>query len=57
MIAAGVVVALLLVGGGIAARAATGGHQKVLDATMGKIGMSAKQREAWLRGVREKVRF
>jgi hypothetical protein len=57
MIAAGVVVALLLVGGGVAARAATGGHQKVLDATMGKIGMSAKEREAWMRGVREKVRF
>jgi len=24
---------------------------------MAKIGMSAKQREAWLRGVREKIRF
>jgi hypothetical protein len=57
MIAAGVVVALLLVGGGIAARAATGGHQKVLDATMAKIGMSAKEREAWLHGVRQKARF
>jgi len=55
LIAAGVIAAALLVGGGIAARAATGGHQKVMDATMAKIGMSAKQREAWLRGVREKV--
>lgn len=57
MITAGVVVALLLVGGGAAARVATGGHQKVLDASMAKIGMSAKQREVWLRSVREKVRF
>jgi len=57
MIVAGVVVALLLVGGGVAARVATGGHQKVLDASMAKIGMSAKQREAWLRDMREKVRF
>ena len=57
MIVAGVVAALLLAGGGVAARVATGGHQKVLDASMAKFGMSAKQREAWLRGVREKVRF
>jgi class 3 adenylate cyclase len=57
ILAAGIAIAVMLVGGGIAARAATGGHQKVLDATMGKVGMSAKQREAWLRGVREKVRF
>jgi len=57
MIVAGVVIALLLVGGGVAARVATGGHQSVLDASMAKIGMSAKQREAWLRGVREKIRF
>ena len=48
---------LLLVGGGVGARVATGGHQKVLDATLAKYGVSAKQREAWLRGVREKVRF
>src|SRR5215472_8670734 len=34
MIVAGVVVALLLVGAGSAARVASGGHQKVLDATM-----------------------
>ena len=57
MIVAGVVVALLLVGGGVGARVATGGHQKVLDATMAKYGVSAKQREAWLRGVRDKVKF
>jgi len=57
MIFAGVVVALLLVGGGVGARVTTGGHQKVLDATLAKYGMSAKQRETWLRGVREKVRF
>jgi class 3 adenylate cyclase len=57
LIAAGVVAALLLVGGGIAARAATGGHQKVLDGTLAKIGMSAKERQAWVNGLREKVRF
>jgi hypothetical protein len=57
LIALGVAAAVLFVGAGIGMRAATGGHQKVLDATMGKVGMSAKQREAWLRGVREKIRF
>ena len=57
LIAAGVAAAVILVGTGIGARAAGGGHQKVFDATMGKVGMSAKQRETWVRGLREKVRF
>ena len=57
LIALGLVAAVVLIGAGIAARAATGGHQKVLDASMAKMGMSAKQREAWLRGVRERIRF
>jgi class 3 adenylate cyclase len=57
LIALGLAAAVVLIGAGIAARAATGGHQKVLDATMAKMGMSAKQREAWLRGVRERIRF
>jgi hypothetical protein len=57
MIAAGIAAAVVFVGAGIGARAATGGHQKVFDATLGKVGMSAKQRETWLRGVREKVRL
>jgi class 3 adenylate cyclase len=57
LIALGLAAAVVLIGAGIAARAATGGHQKVLDATMAKVGMSAKQREAWLRGVRERIRF
>lgn len=55
LIAAGVAAAVILVGTGIGARAVGGGHQKVFDATMGKVGMSAKQRETWLRGVREKA--
>lgn len=57
LIAAGVAVAVALVCAGIGARAVGGGNLKVFDATMGKIGMSAKQREAWLRGLREKARF
>jgi len=57
LIAAGIAAAVVLVGAGIGARIATGGHQKVFDATLGTVGMSAKQREAWLRGLREKVRF
>ena len=55
--ALGVLAVLLLVGAGIGARVATGGHQRVLDATMAKIGWSAKERQTWLRGVREKVGF
>jgi class 3 adenylate cyclase len=57
LIALGVAAVVLFVGAGIGVRAATGGHQKVLDATMAKMGISAKQREAWLRSVREKIRF
>jgi hypothetical protein len=57
LVALGATVALLLAGGGVAARVATGGHQKVLDSTLAKVGLSAKERETWLRGVREKVRF
>jgi len=57
LIAAGIAAVAIFVGGGIAARAVTGGHKPVLDATMAKVGMSAKQREAWVRGVREKIRF
>jgi class 3 adenylate cyclase len=57
LIALGVAAAVLFVGAGIAARVATGGHQKVLDGTLAKIGWSAKERQAWLRGVREKVGF
>jgi len=57
LIALGIAAVVVFVGAGITARVATGGHQKVLDATMGKMGMSAKQRESWLRGVREKIRF
>jgi hypothetical protein len=57
LIALGIAAFVVFVGAGITARVATGGHQKVLDATMGKMGMSAKQRETWLRGVREKIRF
>ena len=57
LVAAGVAAAVALVGAGIGARAATGGHQKVLDAAMGKVGMSAKQRESWLHGLRERIKY
>ena len=57
LFALGVAAVLLFVGGGITARAYTGGHQKFLEGTMGKLGLSAKQREAWVRGLREKIRF
>lgn len=57
LIAAGIAAAVVFVGAGIGARTATGGHQQVLDTQLGKVGMSAKQREVWLRGLREKVRL
>jgi hypothetical protein len=57
LIATGLVTAVVILGIGVGARAAGGGHQKVFDATMGKVGMSAKQREAWLRELREKAGF
>ena len=57
LIATGVAAAVVILAIGVGARAAGGGHQKVFDATMGKVGMSAKQREAWLRGLREKAGF
>jgi len=57
LIAFGVAAVIGLVGAGIGMRASTGGHQKVFDATMGKLGFSAKQRETTLRGLREKFKF
>jgi hypothetical protein len=57
LIAAGIAAAVVLVGAGIGARAATGGHQKVLEGPLGKVGLSAKQRETWLHGLRDKIRF
>jgi len=57
LIALGVAAVIGLVGAGIGVRASTGGHQKVFDGTMGKLGLSAKQREAALRGLREKLKF
>ncbi len=57
LIALGVAAAIGLVGAGIAVRASTGGHQRVFDGAMGKLGLSAKEREAYLRGLREKFRL
>jgi class 3 adenylate cyclase len=57
LVALGVAAVIGLLGAGIAARVSTGGHQKVFDATMGKFGLSAKQREAYLRSLREKYKF
>ena len=57
LIALGAAAVIGLVGAGIAARVSTGGHQKVFDGAMGKLGLSAKQREAALRGLREKFKF
>jgi hypothetical protein len=57
LIALGVAAVVGLVGAGIAARISTGGHQKVFDVSMGKLGLSAKQRETYLRGLREKFKL
>ena len=57
LIALGFAAVIGLVGAGIGVRASIGGHQKVFDGTMAKLGLSAKQREATLRGLREKFKF
>jgi hypothetical protein len=57
LLALGVAAVIGVVGTGIAVRVSTGGHQKVFDATMEKLGLSAKQRQTTLRGLREKLRF
>jgi len=57
LIALGLAAIIGLVGAGVAVRVSTGGHQKVFDGTMGKLGLSAKQRETYLRGLREKFKF
>lgn len=57
LIALGAAAVIGLVGAGIAVRVSTGGHQKVFDGTMGKLGLSAKQRETALRGLRDKFKF
>jgi hypothetical protein len=57
LIALGLAAVIGLVGAGVAVRVSTGGHQKVFDGTMGKLGLSAKQRETYFRGLREKFKF
>jgi class 3 adenylate cyclase len=57
LIALGAAAVIGLVGVGSAVRVSTGGHQKVFDGTMGKLGLSAKQRETTLRGLRDKFKF
>jgi len=57
LIVLGVAAVIGLVGAGVAVRVSTGGHLKVFEGTMGKLGLSAKQREATLRGLREKYKF
>ena len=57
LIALGLAAVIGLVGAGVAVRVSTGGHQKVFDGTMGKLGLSAKQRETYFRGLREKLKF
>ncbi|HTF13557.1 MAG TPA: hypothetical protein VK643_02730 [Burkholderiales bacterium] len=57
LIALGAAAVIGLVGAGITVRASTGGHQKIFDATMAKLGLSAKERQIYLRGLREKLKF
>jgi hypothetical protein len=57
MVALGVAAVIGLVGTGIAVRVSTGGHQKVFEGPLGKLGLSAKQRQTTLRGLREKLKF
>lgn len=57
LVALGFAVVIGLVAAGVAVRVSTGGNQKVFDGTMGKLGLSAKQREIYLRGLREKFKF
>jgi class 3 adenylate cyclase len=57
LLALGVAAVIGLVGTGIALRVSTGGHQKVFEGTMGKLGLSAKQRQTYVRGLREKLKF
>jgi class 3 adenylate cyclase len=57
LIALGAAAVIGLVAAGAAARVATGGQQKFLDGVFGKLGISAKQRENYTRGLREKLGF
>jgi class 3 adenylate cyclase len=57
LIALGLAAVVGLVGAGVAVRVSTGGHQKVFDGAMGKLGLSAKERETYLRGLRAKFKF
>jgi len=57
LVALGVAAVIGLVGAGVAVRVSTGGHQKVFDGPLGKLGLSAREREAYLRGLREKFKL
>ena len=57
LVALGVAAVIGLVGAGVAVRVSTGGHQKVFDGPLGKLGLSAREREAYLRGLRGKFKL
>lgn len=57
LIALGAAAVIGLIVSGTAVRVATGGSQKFLDGVFGKIGVSAKQRDTFTRGLREKLKF
>ena len=57
LLALGVAALACFVGAGVAVRVSTGGRAKLFDDMLGKFGVSAKEREVYLRGLRERFRF
>src|SRR6266581_4907794 len=57
LLALGFAALACFVGAGVAVRVSTGGRAKLFDDMLGKFGVSAKERDAYLRGLREKFKF
>jgi hypothetical protein len=57
LMALGAAAVIGIVGAGVAMRAYSGGHPKLLDGMIAKLRISAKDGEAYLRSLREKLKL
>src|SRR6266571_2097843 len=53
----GATAVILIVGAGVAVRVSLGGHPKFLDGMIAKLGISVKDGETYIRGLREKLKL
>jgi len=57
LLALGAAAVIGIVGAGVALRVSSGGHSKFLDGMIAKLGISVKDGETYIRGLREKLKL